>query len=734
MDSKLLDILVCPLCKGPLVYVKPRQELICKADRLAFPVKDGIPVWGKVLLVHLRDGQVLGINGDFQPGLGSLGTAPAITAQAAEAKALAAESGLDPRLYAPSQLAIWVDSAAQQAHLTWLVKVDARLTHNSGYFVDAASGRILHVTPLAASDLYREVYDEQLKDNLPGKLLAKEGTVPRDADGAAAYKNAAIVYNYYKRTFNRDSYDDNGGPLYLIVHSPELGNSFWNGQAMVFGDKDDYIADKNDAQVLDIIGHELTHAVTQYSASLEYENQSGALNESFSDVFAVMIDREDWHLFEDNTKCSTLPAGHCWLRDMQDPSLGGNYDQNNPLGNFGQPTVMSEYANLPNTREGDHGGVHVNSGIPSHVLYLAATASSREATEQIWYRTLTVYLTNQSDFSDFAVALQKSATDLYGANTKEFNAVKNALIQSGLVGGQAEPTPVPTQAPSSQINPTPIPPTGQGCNELTTNGTFESSQPAPWVEQTNLSAGIVTNEFPHTGKKGAWLGGTDRESFQYIYQDVSIAANLRGVTLTYFHYVEENANAGAPDANFAIVLADPASGSVLATLEEFPSSQPDSDWRQSTVDLSPYAGKKVRLAFTADMARGNLSNFFVDDVSIAGCAQAGAPATGGSAVSVTGTITDSRTGKAIEGAEFYVLSVSVSQAAADGRLSSNEVLASGISDRRGQYQLDIKLPRGKSYGVVIIANGYKTIAVDQAFDITARDPDPVVQDVVMQKR
>jgi Zn-dependent metalloprotease len=697
-------------------------------------VKDGIPVWGKVMLVHLNDGKVLGINGDFQPGI-TVATTPVVPASQAEAAALAADEGINPKIYAPSQLMIYVDNATQQSYLTWMVKVEAQVTLNNGYFVDALTGQIVHETPLAAADLYREVYDEQLKDSLPGKLLAKEGTVPRDTDGAAAYKNAAVVYNYYLKTFQRDSYDDNSGPLYLIVHSPELGNSFWNGQAMVFGDKDDFIADKDDALVLDIIGHELTHAVTQYTAALEYENQSGALNESFSDVFAVMIDREDWHLFEDNTKCSTLPAGHCWLRDMQDPSLGGNYIPDDPLSGFGQPTVMKEYANLPNTRQGDHGGVHVNSGIPNHVLYLVATASSREAAEQIFYRTLTVYLTNQSDFSDFAVGLQKSAVDLFGANSKESVAVKNALIQEGIIAGQAQPTPVPTETPNTQINPTPAPVVTQGCTELIGNGTFESAQAAPWIEQTNLTTSIITNEFPHTGKKSAWLGGTDQESFQYIYQDISIAASLRSVTFSYYHYIEENAKDGAPDAEFSTVLADPANGNVLANLEEFVSSKPDSDWTKSSIDLSAYAGKKVRVAFTANMARGNLSNFFVDDVSVAGCAKAGTtPTTGGASVGVTGTVTDSRTGKPISGAEFYVLKVSVAQASADGSLSDDEILSSGLTDRSGKYTLDVKLPRGASYNVVVIANGYKTIAVDNAFDITNSDPNPVVQDVVMQKR
>jgi bacillolysin/thermolysin len=696
-------------------------------------VKDGIPVWGRVLLVHLGEGRALGINGDYQPELG-LTAAPGLTAAQAESLALAADTGFDPQVDG-SQLMIYVDDTSQQGYLTWFVRVEALITHATGYFIDAHDGTVRHVTPLAAADLYREVYDLQGKDSLPGKLLATEGTVPRDPDGAAAYKNAGTVYNYYLKTFQRDSFDDNGAALYLLIHSPELGNSFWNGEVMVFGDADGYIASKNDALVLDIMAHELTHAVTQYTAGLEYENQSGALNESFSDVFAVMVDRDDWHLFEENTVCSTFPKGHCWMRDMQDPSLGGDYDPDNPRAGFGQPMHMNEYANLPNSREGDWGGVHINSGIPNHVLYLAASASSKEAAEQIWYRTLSNYLTPRSDFSDFATALQKSATDLYGKNSRELTAVTNALKKVGILGGAPEPTPVATTPPNVDINPTPAPVTTAGCTELVSNGTFEGSRPAPWTERTNLNAPIISEEFPRTGRKSAWLGGTDQESFQYIYQDLSIAANMRAVTLTYWHYVEENANAGAPDAEFNALLAD-TSGNVIADLETFLSSAPDSDWAQSAVDLSEFAGKKVRLAFTADMVRGNLSNFFVDDVSVQGCTSGGGTTTttGGKSVTVQGTITDSRTGKPIEGAEFYILNVTVSEASADGRLTDSEVMASGISDRRGNYRLDTKLERGQSYNVAVIANGYKTLAIDDAFEITSSDPDPVVQDVVMQKR
>jgi bacillolysin/thermolysin len=698
-------------------------------------VRDGIPVWSRVMLVHLGENQVLGINGDFQPDL-TLSTDPAVTASEAESQALAVAYGDNPALYAPSRLMIYVGDDGQ-AHLTWQVKINTVLPGgNTAYFVDAVNGGLVHESPLTASDKYREVYDAQLKDNLPGRFLAAEGTVPRDPAGKAAYQNAGLVYDYWKNTFGRDSYDDNGGPIYLIIHSPELGNSYWNGQVLVFGDKDDYITNKDDAYVLDIMGHEFTHAVIQYTADLVYETQSGALNESFADVFAVMIDRDDWRLFEDNSASPPLPVP--WLRDMQDPSLNGDYDPKKPRSGFGQPTFMSEYANLPNSRDGDWGGVHVNSGIPNHVLYLAATASSREATEQIWYRALATYLTPKSNFADFATAIQKSAADLYGANSAEANAVKAALTESGIIKGSggttSQPTPVPTTSSSTAIQPTPVPAVASGCSELTVNGTFENARSDPWVEKTNLNAPIIGADFPHTGKKSAWLGGTDQETFQYIYQDIAIAANLKSVTLTYWHYLEENAESGAPDAVFDALLADPKSGDVIATLEELASSKSDEKWAQSTIDLSGYAGKKVRLAFTANMVRGNLSNFFVDDVSVVACTTAAAPVTGGSTVTVTGKITDAASGKAVEGATFYVLKVTVAQATKDGKLSADEVLAKGVSDRKGAFKLDKKLARGQSYNVVVLANGYKTLAVDNAFEILANDPDPLDLDVQLQRR
>jgi hypothetical protein len=197
-------------------------------------------------------------------------------------------------------------------------------------------------------------------------------------------------------------------------------NAYWDGTSASFSDGDGidwrpWCAD------LDIVGHELTHAVTEYSAGLVYEFESGALNESMSDFFGNMIERKNW-LLGDNARIT--PPGH--LRNMADPHHG--LDSN--LFWFGyQPAVLSEY--LDTGIWFDNGGVHVNSGIPNHVGYLMSEAIGRESAEQIWFRTLTVYLTPLSSFQFWSVMLTQSAIDLYGENSPEVTATINALDSAG---------------------------------------------------------------------------------------------------------------------------------------------------------------------------------------------------------------------------------------------------------------------------------------------------------------
>src|SRR4030067_3301995 len=147
-------------------------------------------------------------------------------------------------------------------------------------------------------------YNGRNKLGLPGLLFRDldntwgDGTKSNSQSAAVdAHAGAADTADYYLNTHGRDSYDDAGAPIISTVHyRRHYVNAFWNGQQMVYGEGDGVTSDPLVA--LDVISHELTHAVTDYTAALIYQDQSGALNESISDVFAMMVDRDDFMIGE----------------------------------------------------------------------------------------------------------------------------------------------------------------------------------------------------------------------------------------------------------------------------------------------------------------------------------------------------------------------------------------------------------------------------------------------------
>ena len=695
-------------------------------------VHQGVPVFNRSLYVHIDEqGRVMGVNGGYEPGL-TLSARAGLRAETAEALALQAAVGdSGAQAIGAPQLGVYVDEGGR-ATLTWKITVEThRPFARDFYFINSRGGAVVKILPAVADGKSRSVYDAHESES--ADQISQEGEVPDDPVGAAVYQAAGKTYDYYAKTFGRDSYDDAGGEIALVIHGPEKDNAFWSGDALWFGDGDGEVFNKP-LTSLDTVAHEYTHAVTEFTANLAYENQSGALNESFSDVFGVMVDRANWHLGEGIVNCVTLPKNHCWLRDMEDPTLGGDF----PRGEWGQPATMASYVKLANDRKHDHGGVHVNSGIPNHTFYLAVQASSKEAMEQVWYRALTSYLTETSDFAAFADALKAAASDLYGDGSTEAQAVGQALREAGLAGGAPAKAPTPEPSPTARPRavPTATPSTAAGCTELVTNGGFEARQPAPWIEQTSTDTELVTGDLPHTGQQSAWIGGVDEESYQYLYQQIKLPATARSLTLTYWRLLhEELVKSTAKDAFFGILLTD-ADDNVLEVLEEFSSTQGDDQWRQSKLDLNKYAGKTVRLAFATDMVRNNVSSLFVDDVSLQSCAKSGGAQTGsGQGVELQGKVTDASTGNAIEGATIYVLAPgkTVKQVMADGKVSKGEYLTSAVSDKKGNYIAPDLLARGQSYGVVVIARGYRSATRDNILKFDDRTTSPAILNAKLDK-
>jgi bacillolysin len=246
----------------------------------------------------------------------------------------------------------------------------------------------------------------------------------------SAHVNAGVAYEYFRTKHGRNSIDGNGGTIYSMVNVPDetgqpLDNAFWNGKFMSYGNGN--VGFKPLAGSLDVAGHEMTHGVVENTANLEYQGESGAINESMADIFGSMMDPADWLIGEDIIKLSVYPSGA--LRSLSDPHNGGTSLANNGF----QPSHMNEaYKGTE-----DNGGVHINSGIPNNAFYRYATAITRDKAAAVFYKALDDYLTKSSKFIDLRLAVIKAAGDLYGASSNEVTQAGVAFDAVGIGSGQA---------------------------------------------------------------------------------------------------------------------------------------------------------------------------------------------------------------------------------------------------------------------------------------------------------
>ena len=303
------------------------------------------------------------------------------------------------------------------------------------------------IKPAATGAKERVVYDAKNGSQLPGTPARNEGD-PATGDAAVdeAYDGSGITFDLFSNIYNRNSIDNNGMRLDSTVHYQKgYDNAFWNGQQMVYGDGDE---DLPEAQrlfnrftaALDVIGHELTHGVTQFEAGLVYWDQSGALNESMSDVYGSLVKQyqrqetaadANWIIGEGLFTTNVKGTG---IRNMKAP--GTAYDDP-VLGKDPQPGHMDDYVK---TIE-DNGGVHINSGIPNHAFYITSIELGGYAWEKagrIWYKTLTNKLTERSTFQQAADLTYEAAGELYGTGSLEQIAVRKGWSEVGIsIGGDA---------------------------------------------------------------------------------------------------------------------------------------------------------------------------------------------------------------------------------------------------------------------------------------------------------
>ncbi len=422
-------------------------------------VREGVPVLGCAMTMHFdADGSMYAFTGRYIPTPAALKpgeikiSAESALRLAREALAEKARIGdteklariLPVRTEPVPELVILPGTGPGESRPAWKVELRPNLRERWLLFPDVRTGEIIEawqanpsqgtvVTATALDALGQErnfpvtlesgtYYLADPESNIiaydaGGRVITSESDVVlfssqnntwTDSIAVSAYANLRASYEYYLQEHGRAGVDGNRMQLPVLVHySPDGSpyfNAFWAGEFMAFGDGRPY------AQALDVVAHELTHGVVQYTVGLEYRFQSGALSEAICDLMACYVD-PDWLIGED------LPAGA--IRNVLTP-----WD-------YGLPQTMERYQFL--SIDQDNGGVHINMGIPSRAVALLSENIGREKTADILYHVLdSRYLVPRAQFSDFRLAMTLAAADLFGGDSAEAAAVAPAFEAVGI--------------------------------------------------------------------------------------------------------------------------------------------------------------------------------------------------------------------------------------------------------------------------------------------------------------
>lgn len=452
----------------------------------------GVPVLGGEAIVHLqRDGSLFAVTDALVRDLApDLPAAPAFDADEAIDLALA---GYDcpTCLTAPPAADLWILRLQRGDHLAYRVELSREdgtdRTSMPVLFLDAITGdKVFEYDNLqtgTGTSLYSGVQtitttqgtaDSRFYlQDLPQQLGTFDAS---NAAGSAAYGDfiddddqwdappqqaavdvhhcVSIVYDYFATIHGRDGIDGAGGPFVAtavdgvtklvtsrVHYGVRYNNAYWNSitKMMTYGDGDGVMF--SPLVTLDVCGHEMMHGVTSATANLIYIGESGALNESFSDVFGAMVERhargesaDTWRLGEE---CYTPAQPGDALRFMDDPHQAKDrgYTADDDPAHYRERYIGSS----------DNGGVHINSGIPNHAFYLLAVGQSggaagfagigAEDAARIWYIALTMYMTSTTNFAGARRATLNAAAEIFGPNSAQRDAVERAWTAVGVGGG-----------------------------------------------------------------------------------------------------------------------------------------------------------------------------------------------------------------------------------------------------------------------------------------------------------
>jgi Zn-dependent metalloprotease len=622
----------------------------------------GIPVWEGEAIVHLKaDGELSRITDDLKESV-ALETKPNLTA----GDALLAVR----RLYRGSRFIteeprvdLYIYRGNDRDHLAYRVEMP-RLdgTEDTAipvYFIDAHtgekifeynnlqtgsgsslySGTVTIDTSSAGSTFYMEDLTRRMgtfnMNNTGNTTTGTGGTQSRytgtddvwsatnERAGVDAHYGARWTYDYFKNVHGRNGINGSNGPgttaaganstISLVTSRVHFGsnynNAFWYNNQMTYGDGNG--TSFSPLVTLDIAAHEMTHGVTQYTANLTYSNESGALNESMSDVFGALVESyarggvvngDTWKIGEQAYTPATPGDA---LRHMDNPHAAGN-------GGYTSDDDPDHYSERY-TGTADSGGVHINSGIGNKAFYLVAAGGTHHLSGvtttgigtgdagRIWYRALTVYMTSSTNFSGARTATLNAATDLFGSTSAQYNSTATAWCAVGVGTCPGSGTPTPT------------PPTGG--TELLVNGGFEGSA-SPWVGSGTGYFYVNPGNYPQAGTGYIYFGVNNSVSGQ-SYQQVTIPSTATA-NLTFWLNVTSSETTTTTQYDRLFVEVRNTSGTLLTTLGTFSNLNKGTAgvYSQKSFSLAAYRGQTVRVQFRATTDSSLATTFRVDSASL----------------------------------------------------------------------------------------------------------------------
>ncbi len=450
--------------------------------------------------------------------------------------------------------------------------------------------------------------------------------------GVDAHYGAEKTYDYYSTVHGRNGINGSQGPgttsaaansgISLVSSRVHFGsnynNAFWYQNKMSYGDGNGTTF--SPLTTLDIAGHEMTHGVTQFSANLTYAKESGALNESMSDIMGAMVELyarggspngDTWKIGEQAYTPGT--AGDA-LRYMDNPGAAGDPDHYS-VRDYPDPCTPSQF--------NDNCGVHTNSGISNKAFHLLVAGGTHPRSSiavagigqtdaaRIFYRALTVYMTASTNFAGARTATLNAATNLFGASSTQYNSTAQAWCSVG-VGACPNPNPTPTPTATPTPNPTPTPTPGAN---LLVNGGFEGSA-SPWIGSGTGYFYTANGNYPHGGTGYIYFGVNNNRTGQ-SYQTVSIPSNASG-SLSFWLNVTSSETTTTTQYDKMFVEVRNSSGTLLATLATYSNLNKAAAgaYTLRTLNAAAYRGQTVRIQFRSTMDSSITSTFRVDDVSL----------------------------------------------------------------------------------------------------------------------